>query len=101
MFPTGTARVGGNLDVTNYPSSGPAPRPPRKRKLVPLGAPSNETILGMCQRKKEEDRSAGVAKRAEIEQRAVRPRSTTSTYASHAKKYVVFRVGRMCTDGEM
>ena len=100
VFPTGTAKVGGELEVADNPSVGPNPRLPRKRKSVSLDAPSNETILSMCQQKKEGDRAAEATKRAEIEQRAVRPRSTTSTYASHAKKYVVFRVGRMCTEGE-
>jgi len=67
----------------------------RKRKLASLSAPSTETVLGMVQRKTESERMVEAAMRAEVEQRSLRPRSTTSTYASHAKKYIVFRVGRM------
>jgi len=54
----------------------------------------------MCRQMTVEVVAAGAAKRAKIEHRATRPRSTTSTYASHAKKYVVFRVGRMCAEEE-
>jgi hypothetical protein len=65
-----------------------------KRKSASLAAPDTETVLSRVQRKTDDERMVEGARRAEAEQLSLRPRSTASTYASHAKKYVVFRVGR-------
>ena len=76
-----------------------AGQPPiKKRRLPSLVAPNNDMVLDMCQRISETKRAEEETRRAEIAIRSVRPPSTTSTYASHARKYVVFRTGRMSGD---
>jgi hypothetical protein len=67
----------------------------KKRRLTSLSAPSKDVILNMCQRVSHGMRAEEETLRAKIAARSVRPQSTTSTYASHAKKYVVFRTGQM------
>ena len=63
----------------------------KKCRLASLVAPSNDVVLDMCQRISEARRTEEETRRAEIAKRSVPPQSTTSTYASHARKYVVFR----------
>ena len=69
--------------------------PIKKRRLSNLLAPSKDVVLDMCQRVSQGMRAEEEARRAEIASRSIRPQSTTSTYASHARKYVVFRTGQM------
>ena len=69
--------------------------PIKKRRLTNLLAPSKDVVLDMCQRVSQGMRAEEETRRAEIASRSVLPQSTTSTYASHARKYVVFRTGQM------
>ena len=89
----GRTPTGGLVTVRKADIAGQPPK--KKRRLPSLVAPSNDVVLDMCQRISEAERVEDETRRAEIAIRSVRPPSTTSTYASHARKYVVFRTGRM------
>jgi hypothetical protein len=63
----------------------------RSRKVPNLQAPDGPTLLAMSTQKDAEEREEEKARYESIHKRPTRPLSTTSTYASHAKKFVNYR----------
>jgi hypothetical protein len=63
----------------------------RSRKVPNLQAPDGPTLLAMVSQKDADEREEEKARYESIHKRPTRPLSTTSTYASHAKKFVNYR----------
>ena len=63
----------------------------RSRKVPNLQAPDGPTLLAMVTQKDANEREEEKARYESIRKRPTRPLSTTSTYASHSKKFVNYR----------